>query len=328
MARNVTEEELDALLAEPAPPARSRAGMPPADGSGASAVSADVSVESRDFREPRWLSPDDLDAFRTRAKSAALALVDALRASLPRAIELAHVEVNEDSAESCLRTEPPCCVLASESGAGLSLARIDRSSALYLAELALGTAVAAPSEAIADANRALTPLESEIVERLLSRALSTVASALGVATKEPRLFAEARDLERALANESDRRRLAVRVAITAGESELVLHCLLANAVAPKKLAVSAPQRPTPKAALPSDVASTRVEVSAVLGETEIMLTDLLALEAGDLIPLSLAPGDPIVVRIEGEPCGRARFGERDGRMAVRLTEILRQPQHR
>ena len=55
---------------------------------------------------------------------------------------------------------------------------------------------------------------------------------------------------------------------------------------------------------------------------------LLALEAGDLIPLTVAPGDPIVLRIEGEPCGRARFGERDGRLAVRLTEILRPASNR
>lgn len=314
MARNVTEQELDALLSRPEVDSAR-----PAIGAAAPAVA------TRDFHEPRWLAPEDIEALEGRARVAALAVVESLRAALPLEVDLETVEVREDSLDAGLRDPRPASVaLVSDGPGGISLASVDRDGALRLSELALGIADASPSAA-----RALSPLESEIVERLLAQAFACLAQAFGVTVKDPRFVSDPAELDRLLGaggnDRGDRRRVGVHLAMALGVHKTVLHFLLAAVTPPprKSTAQVAREKPAHKAALPTGIASTRVEVSAILAELEIMLTDLLALEVGDLIPLSIAPGDPVLLRIGGEPCGRARFGERDGRLAVRLTEILR-----
>ena len=300
MARNVTEQELDALLARPDAPR--------------------AEVEARDFAEPRWLSAEDLDLLQRPARAGAAAAVEAIRASLPLDLELAGVEVSESSLDACVRdARSESTALVCETPAGPSLATIDRAALLEIADVALGAAGAS-----AIAARELSPLESSIAERLLTQAFARMSQAFGITAKDSRLVSEPAELARIVRVDGDRRRVAVRLEITLGKDKLVLHFLLAGVTPPaRKPAASPREKSAPRPSLPADIASTRVEISAVLGEMEIMLSDLLALEAGDLIPLAVAPGDAITLRIEGEPCGRARFGERDGRLAVRLTEILR-----
>jgi len=305
MTRNVSEQELDALLTREETP--------------------QSQIEARDFREPRWLPPEDLGGLRIRGRTAGTAAVDALRAALPGEIELEHVEVTEGSLESARRPQDERVVLACDGSAGPSVAMMDRSAALQLVELALGGGID-PAQASRTQARPLSPFEAEIVERLLGSAFARVSQAFGSAVKSPRLVTDPVELGRLLPSDGDQRRLAVRAAIAAGSHKLVFHFLLAGiAPEPRKSASSSPPKRPPQGALPAELASTHVEVSAVLGELEIMLTDLLALETGDLIPLSVAPGEPIDVRIEGEPCGRARFGERAGHLAVRMIEVFRPP---
>jgi flagellar motor switch protein FliM len=300
MARNVTEQELDALLARPEAPR--------------------AEIASRDFNAPRWLSPEDLEALQRPGRAAGASLVEVLRAALPQELALEAVEVAEASLDSALGgAGRERVALVADAATVASFVTIDRAVAVQLAELALGAAAASPTGA-----RELSQLESGIVERLLTQALARVAQALGVTTKEPRFVSDGAELARVVGSDGDRRRVAVRAVIALGEEKLVFHFLLAGVTPPQKKPIAPAREKQPsKTALPAEIASTRVEVSAVLAQLEIMLTDLLALEEGDLIPLSVVPGEPIVLRVEGEPCGRARFGERDGRMAVRLTEILR-----
>jgi flagellar motor switch protein FliM len=314
MARNVTEQELDALLARPA------GNQPGVDAAQPDVDAARPAVETRDFHEPRWLAPEDLEAFQRPARGAGASVVEGLRAALPREVEFDGVEVAEDSLDSGLRDPlPESVAIVSDGPVGPSLAILEVRGALSLAELALGA-----GDASAITAHALSPLESEIVERLLAQAFACVAQAFNVPAKDPRFVSDPAELARVLGSEGDKRRVAVRVAIALGENKFVLHFLLAGVPPPpRKSSANARDKQAGKGALPAEIGSTRVEVSAILAELEIMLTDLLALEAGDMIPLTVAPGEPILLRIEGEPCGRARFGERDGRMAIRLTEILR-----
>jgi flagellar motor switch protein FliM len=302
MARNVTEQELDLLLARP--------------------DAARQEVAARDFHEPRWLSPEDIDALERSARKAAASVLEGLGSALPSEIELEGVEVAEDSLDAGLRAaHPESVALVCEGAAGPvgpSLATLELSAALWLSELALGAGDPSPIAA-----RELSPLEAAIVERLLAQAFTCVAQAFGVNAKDAHLVSDKAEIARVLGTDCDRRRVAVRIAIASGENKLVIHILLGGVTPPpRKPGSGAREKQAAKAALPAQIASTRVEISAVLAELDIMLSDLLALEAGDLIPLSVAPGEPITLRIEGEPCGRARFGERDGHMAVRLTEIL------
>jgi len=78
-----------------------------------------------------------------------------------------------------------------------------------------------------------------------------------------------------------------------------------------------------RSTLLNELAPTRIELSAVLAEAEILLSELLALEVGDVIPLKISPGDPVELRIEGQTRALARFGEHRGEVAVQITQVLK-----
>ena len=64
-----------------------------------------------------------------------------------------------------------------------------------------------------------------------------------------------------------------------------------------------------------------VELSAQLGTLEVALQDLMKVEVGDVIPLSLSTGDPLQILIEGEPAGKASWGSCRGRLALRIEHL-------
>lgn len=62
-----------------------------------------------------------------------------------------------------------------------------------------------------------------------------------------------------------------------------------------------------------------VGLSADLARQAMPIRDLLALQTGDILPLSHQPDSPVVVSVAGLPKYRASFGARKGRKAVRIS---------
>jgi len=301
LARNVTEPEIDALLASPAEPR--------------------PAVVSRDFREPRRYSASDLETLRRQGEIAAAAVLESLRAVVPIEIVPEAIEVAEASLDVATRGDGTEIVGALCDGAtGPSVALLEALSAVAIAELALGA-----DENESTESRPLTPLESKLVERLLVRVLERAAQSLQIPGKDPRFFASRTALSRELGTDGDRRRIAIRIPFSIGPARAVIHLLMAGVKLPPPAKSAAPAKDARKTSLPAEIAPTNVEISAVLARTDILLTELLALEPGDVIPLDIGPGQPIALEIEGEPRARAKFGARDGRLAVRIQEILRTP---
>jgi flagellar motor switch protein FliM len=302
LARNVTESEIDALLAR--------------------GSSARVPVVSRDFREPRRFSEAELEALTRPAEQVAIAVVEALRAVILAEIVHGPPEVAETALDSALdpsRGDFVACV--AEGPAGASLAIVDAAAAVVLAELALGL-----DEGEQPPSRALTHLERELVERALSRVLERAAAAFSAPVKEPRLAASRAALLRELAHDTDRRRVAVRVPITIGPLRTVVHVVLSGVkppAAPRSAAQAAAPKDAKRAGIPAEIQPTKVELCAVLARTDVLLTEILALEPGDVITLDASPGEAIRLEVEGQPRALVRFGAHDGRLAVRVQEILK-----
>jgi flagellar motor switch/type III secretory pathway protein FliN len=154
------------------------------------------------------------------------------------------------------------------------------------------------------------------------RVLERAAQALQVTVKDARALPNRSAWAREIGSDSDRRRVVLRIPLAIGPTRAICHILLAGVKvpAPKN---AAPAKDVRKTNLPSEIAPTNVEVCAVLARTDILLTELLALEPGDVITLDARFGQPISLEIEGQPRARARFGTRDGRMAARIQEILK-----
>lgn len=306
LARNVTEPEIDALLARPEEPR--------------------PSVVTRDFREPRRLSAGDLEALRRPAESAASAVLEAVRLVVPVEIGLEPIDLGEASLDATLRDDGTDIVGAVCDGpGGPSIVAVESSSAVAMAEVALGA-----DEADAPSARPLTTLERNLIDRLLVRVLERAGQSMQIATKDTRAFSSRVALARELGADGDRRRVAIRVPLTIGPTRVVLHVLLAGVKvpAPKNPPAAPAAKDARKPNLPAEIAPTNVELCAVLARTDILLTELLALEAGDVITLDAAPGQTIAIEIEGQARARARFGAREGRMAVRIQEIIRNPSPR
>ena len=75
--------------------------------------------------------------------------------------------------------------------------------------------------------------------------------------------------------------------------------------------------------LRKNVEETVMEVSAVLGETESNLAEILMLNVGDVIRLNTHHDDPIIVRVNGKDKFKAFPGVYRGKYAVKISEVLK-----
>ena len=75
--------------------------------------------------------------------------------------------------------------------------------------------------------------------------------------------------------------------------------------------------------LREDLKVAEVEASSVLAETTLSLAQVVKLKAGDIIPLELPK--LVLLRAEGIPVARGKFGISEGRNAIQVTERVSRP---
>jgi len=73
-------------------------------------------------------------------------------------------------------------------------------------------------------------------------------------------------------------------------------------------------------ALKEEILTAEVELSTSLGETEVSLKDVIDFKEGDIIPFDLP--DYVVVKAHDMPCFRAKYGESNGYIAVKIIEEI------
>jgi flagellar motor switch protein FliM len=77
--------------------------------------------------------------------------------------------------------------------------------------------------------------------------------------------------------------------------------------------------PETREGIASELGTVAVPMSVELGTAELMVSDLLALAPGDVIPLGVTPGSDVVVRVGRREAFRAQPGTRGRRSAVQIT---------
>jgi flagellar motor switch protein FliM len=65
-----------------------------------------------------------------------------------------------------------------------------------------------------------------------------------------------------------------------------------------------------------------VEMSVVLGETSVPLRHLLALRAGDVVPLGTRVGQPLVAPVQGRPKFTGQVGRQGHRLAFQVGSVI------
>ncbi len=189
-------------------------------------------------------------------------------------------------------------------------------AAQALAERALG----APLGSEERAPRPLSPIEAGVLADLLEEFAAGVARALDLAPDFGPLLQSRRalelDLDPDLAREP--RRVALYVALSGPALPATTLRLYLPGILPAQRPGGTARRPRP---LPAHLGSVPIELSAELGSIEVPLSELLALEVGDVVPLGAPVGEAAVLRVEEHPCGRALWGSHQGGLALRVLDF-------
>lgn len=272
-------------------------------------------VVPRDFARPIRLSPAELEAARLQLRQA----LPAAEAELSRALRSAHalqlVEADEANVEGLFANlEEPFAVVRFEVGGQPGWLVWESSAALTAVEVALGA-----SDPRAVEPRRPSAVERSVLVRILSAVLGKFAATLGIEIERARVPEIVDDLGswRDGGPASDRRRLHVHLAFDGPGGASAMRVYLPGIDPREGPARSRAQAP----ALPAHLEQVKVSVAARLGQSEIPLAELLAIEPGDVIPLAAPADEALHVYLEDRPCARGVLGSHHGNLAVQITEV-------
>ena len=303
MTAHLSREETEALLL-------------PRD---ARAVAREQEVSVRDFHRPHRLSKSERGRLARAVSGALPALERALEPWLREGLALELDEIAEVSAlglfdelvepfvvQSLASLGQPCWIVVSN-----EIARALAGSALGLA----------PSADVDSSARKLSPIEAGLVGDLLIEVASGIARALELDLAPGMLLQETRPLRLSLGADLAReaQRMAVHVTLTGKALPTTTFRIYLPCVAPPSRANEherSPARP-----LPEHLAGVMVDVTAQLGSIDVPLSDLLALEVGDVVPLGVGAGEGTTIFVEERPCGRAQWGNHEGGLALRILDF-------
>ena len=281
-------------------------------GSGAR-MEAPSRVEARDFEKPLRLSRAEMESVRARVAASldavALELSQALRGDC--ALEL--LEVSEVNAERVAESlSDPLPIVRFEVARQPGWLIWDAASATAAIEAALGSTASA-AQPLA---RALSAVERASLRRMLAGPIAHLAAALGLSATSLSVpgAVEAAGSWRDGGPAADPQRLALHLALEAPTGASVLRLYLPGFQ-------STPPRSARELAnaVPEHLHGVSLELAARLGSSDVPLREVLALEVGDVIPLSTPVGEVLRVYVEGEPCAVARLGRKDGSLAIRIA---------
>ncbi|MBR0550923.1 flagellar motor switch protein FliM [Stakelama marina] len=78
----------------------------------------------------------------------------------------------------------------------------------------------------------------------------------------------------------------------------------------------------------AEIRQTEIEISTLLGERELRLADVRALEVGQTLAFDVAPDNPVEVQCGGVPLARAQIGRRRNHIAISMVTEIGQEQAR
>ncbi len=299
MPSNVSPEEVDALVGAP-------------DGE------RGAGIEPRDFRQPRRLSPEQLVRHKRTAQRAQLELGRLANATFRAPTTAEIVGVTEASMPEIVRSlNEPFAALLFECAGQPCWTIWDISVALSAVERMLGS-----TERRETKPRPLSAVERSLMQTLLFKVTSLVAATYAIELKNPRYVQDFVSLYATQdgQEQGDPQRLCVQVGLQGEFASGTIRIYLGGAKLLEPAGVAAAKDKL-RTTLPAHISDLEVQLTAELASVELPLKDVLAIEPGDVIPLDADVGGTLALYVEDEACGSARWGERSGRIALRITEF-------
>ncbi len=291
-------------------------------------LKAALSVETRDFRRPLVCSTEELNQWK-KTFSGAVQAISTAAGELLRfnvSVEITGIEqANFDSFMKCL--PEICCVYRfkmdplPEPG----FLAIDPSVSLAVIDRLFGGSGKAKFEA-----RGLRTLEKPVMDRFANQALGALAKSLSASLKfNPSLASFASAPFQVQTIEDRNAVLWLQLGIGGDLLAGTMHCVIPFANLSTNSNKAAAQTKTTQAKsesvapiIQNALQSTPVEISAFLGHGDIVFSDLMSLEPGDVVPLNLKVGERAEIAIAGIPRCQGWVGVQDGRWSVELESPI------
>ncbi len=164
----------------------------------------------------------------------------------------------------------------------------------------------------------LTRTERRVIASLLDSLLGTIVAEFSLAIEPGEVWQEPEEMTTLedLGPDADSRRMLVHLSFESeGREASDMRLYLPGIVDPED------ETEPVGADAPHHLAPVDLDLSALLGGTEVPLAELLAIEVGDVIPLDSRIGEPIEIEIEETICAEGRFGAVNGRLAVAVDQV-------
>jgi flagellar motor switch protein FliM len=272
-------------------------------------------VEARDFRRPRRLSTSARAELERQLGTVLDEAQRELRGQLGADTELELASLGEIDATTLFEAEAEApCVLSFRAGGAEGWLFLERAAAVGAVERLLGSDSGEPQA------RALSELETGVLIELFAPLVRRVAKALKAECTDFEVRQALLELRAAAARAAakDAHRLELELAFERGARASTLRLCLPGLAAPSD---AAPATRSTESALGARAQAVPVALRARLAGCQVPLSQLLALEPGDIIPLEDRVGQPLVVLVGNKHYGSARLGTHRGRLAIRIERI-------
>ncbi|MEM9802618.1 MAG: FliM/FliN family flagellar motor C-terminal domain-containing protein [Planctomycetota bacterium] len=293
-------------------------------------------VVPRDFAEPRTLSSDRIARIRKTISSRLHPIVNALAGPLRGHPSVTLGDVGEVNAQSLFDGfVRPFLVHGFICGGQQCWILWDPEAARVACDTILSgpEEPAEPDDAAAQASEPeradrplmLTRTERRVVGAMLDVFVREIAGSFGLDCEPGVIWQEPEELTTLedLGPDADTRRLFVHLTFDderGATSNLRIYLPGVADVDEENDDASAREAP-------AHLGAVQMDVAAILGGADVPLSELLAVEIGDVIPLEARVGDSVDLVVEETLCARGRFGSHDGLLAVRIEEIDTNPPH-
>ena len=286
-----------------------------------------VGVRPRDFRQPKRLSSEQLEDLRV-GLTLDLKEVSKVWKSWLRSEQVMTLQTLSEVSFQGLAdaVEDPVCVLTFTVGDQVGWLVWNLESARTVTARAMGVEPPAEDEDEAESeeeaaneSQSLSTVEASIACKILGQMLNDLGSKLGLVPQGFRLLQTREELEHSIVElrGRDEQRLRIDLELDGPEEPSTLKVYLPGIV-PAAGDANAAGSP---AAIPSHLSGVNLELRAAFPSVELPLDDLLALEVGDVIPLTTRVDEPLHLTIEDLGCAEVQLGQKDGQLAVRLESL-------
>lgn len=296
MSENLSPEEVEALVGDEQEAAPQEA------------------VELRDFSQPRRLSHAQQLAIGASVK----AVLPSIEAELVRWLRdpstLSLAGLGESNASGLFDgLEDPLTILTLDVNGSQGWAVWENEAALRSVLTALGSEIPEELEL-----RALSPIEAGIVRDIMGLFASRIGELFDLAVRPMAFSQSVRDFlgQFSADSEDDTQRLFLHLDVEGPGGTSTLRLYLPNILPPSTAA-----KLQPAVALPKHLDEVPIQLSAELGTADVLLSDLMKIEPGDVIPLNSRVGKPIDIYIEGDKAGTAQWGSLSGCLALSIETL-------